>query len=265
MYAMTPWVQRILIANVVMFFVTATSPGLARDLTFYPPVALYRPWTLVTYMFLHAGFSHLFFNMLGLFFFGPKLEAKIGGRNFLWLYFLSGIGGALFQTAFATAAPMVGASGAVYAVLVGFAYYYPRDTILLFPIPIPVQAWLLVSIYVVMSLYQGISGTSAGVAHFAHLGGAVVGFLFLKWAEWRRGAAKREFQRRLAPNGNNSSGFVGERVAMARWKGISVESLHELNREEVQRLLDKVKSGGPGSLSASERQFLDRMAAQSSR
>jgi hypothetical protein len=119
--------------------------------------------------------------------------------------------------------------------------------------------------YVLFSLYQGISGTSAGVAHFAHLGGAVVGFLFLKWAEWRRGAAKRDFQRQMSPNGGGGSGFVGERVALARWKGISVDSLHELNREEVKRLLDKVKSSGAASLSQAERQFLDRMASQSSR
>jgi membrane associated rhomboid family serine protease len=245
MYAMTPWVQRILIANVVMFFVTATSPGLFRDLAFYPPIAYLRPWTVVTYMFLHAGFGHLFFNMLGVFFFGPRLELKIGASAFLRLYFLAGIGGALFQAAFATAAPMVGASGAVYAVLVGFAYYYPRETILLFPIPIPVQAWLLVSAYVVMSLYQGITSSGSGVAHFAHLGGAAVGFAFLK---------------KMATPSTNA-GFVGERVAVARWKGISVESLHELNREEVRRLLEKVSAGGPASLTQAERQFLDRMAS----
>jgi membrane associated rhomboid family serine protease len=240
MYAMTPWVQRILIANVAMFFITATSPGLFRDLAFYPPIAYLRPWTVVTYMFLHAGFGHLFFNMLGLFFFGPRLELKIGGSAFLRLYFLAGIGGALFQ---------------------GFAYYYPRETILLFPIPIPIQAWLLVSLYVVMSLYEGITGSGSGVAHFAHLGGAVVGFAFLKWWEWRRGSAKRDFQRQMATPSTNAS-FVGERIAVARWKGISIESLHELNREEVRRLLDKVNATGAASLSTAERQFLDRMASQ---
>jgi membrane associated rhomboid family serine protease len=261
MYAMTPWVQRILIANVLMFFVTATSPGLFRDLAFYPPIAYLRPWTVVTYMFLHAGFGHLFFNMLGIFFFGPRLEMRIGGSSFVRLYFLAGIGGALFQTAFATAAPMVGASGAVYAVLVGFAYYYPRETILLFPIPIPIQAWLLVSGYVVLSLYEGITSTGSGVAHFAHLGGAAVGFGYLKWSEWRRGSAKRDFQRKMATPSANS-GLVGERVTVARWKGISLESLHELNRDEVRRLLEKVSTGGVGSLTQAEREFLDRMASQ---
>lgn len=261
MYAMTPWVLRIIIANVVMFLVTATSPGLFRDLAFYPPIAYLRPWTVVTYMFLHAGLGHLFFNMLGLFFFGPRLETRIGGSAFLKLFFFAGMGGAIFQAVFATAAPMVGASGGVYAVLVGFAYYYPHETIILFPIPIPIRAWILVTGYIFLSLYQGITGSAAGVAHFAHLGGAAVAFGYLKFREWRMGASKRDFQRKMGPQGN-SSGFVGDRMAIARWKGISIESLHELNREEVQRLLHKVSTSGAASLSTAERQFLDRMAAR---
>ena len=261
MFAMTPWVQRILIANAVVFFVIQTSPGLYSDLAFFPPVAMYRPWTLVTYMFLHANFGHLFFNMLGVFFFGPRLEAKLGGKSFLWFYFLAGIGGALFQTAFATAAPMVGASGAVYAILVGFAYYWPKETILLFPIPVPIQAWILVTAYVGLSLFNGITGGQAGIAHFAHLGGAAVGFGFLKFLEWKRGSGKRDFQKKMR-NEKPSGGFVGDRVAVARWKGISVGSLHELNREEVERLLAKVKADGASSLTPSEREFLDRMATR---
>lgn len=259
MFPLTPWVKRILIANLAVFLVIQTSPGLYRDLAFYPPVAIFRPWTLVSYMFLHADFGHLFFNMLGVFFFGPRLEMKLGGTTFVRFYLAAGIGGALFQAAFATAAPMVGASGAVYAVLVGFAYYWPRETIVLFPIPIPIQAWVLVTAYLALSIFNGITGGQAGIAHFAHLGGAAVGFGFLKWWEWRRGTAQRDFQKKMRPD--NGRGFVGERISVARWKGISVESLHELNREEVERLLAKIKVDGAGSLTSSEREFLDRMAA----
>lgn len=261
MFPMTPWVLRILIANFVIFLVTQTSRGFYQDLAFYPPVALYRPWTVITYMFLHANFGHLIFNMIGVFFFGPRLEMKLGGSTFVKFYLAAGIGGALFQAVFATAAPMVGASGAVYAVLVGFAYYWPKETILLFPIPIPIQAWILVSVYVAWSIFSGVTDPSSGVAHFAHLGGAVVGFLFLKWWEWRRSSASRSFQTKTKP-GKPSRGLVGDRTAMARWKGISVGALHELNREEVERLLAKVKDDGPGSLSGSEREFLDRMASR---
>jgi len=259
MVAMTPWVQRLLIANVVMFFVTATSPGLARDLAFYPPAAIIRPWTVVTYMFLHGGLWHLAGNMIGLFFFGPRLEERLGGKGFLGTYFVAGIGGAVLQAIFAPGAPMVGASGGVYGVLVGFAMFWPHERILIFPFPVPIQARVLIIAYIVISIYQGAFSLNQGVAHFAHLGGAACAFLFIKWLDWRRGAAKRDFQKKLR-NDASPGGVVGDRIAVARWKGITVDSLHELNREEVERLLAKIGASGPSSLTASEREFLDRMA-----
>ena len=155
---------------------------------------------------------------------------------------------------------MLGASGAVYAIIVGFAYLWPKETIILFPIPIPMPAWLLATGYVGLSVFNGITGSSAGVAHFAHLGGAAFGFAFLKWWQWRQGAGKRTFKQMLSKD-STPKGIVGDRVALARWKGITVASLHELNREEVERLLRKVDTDGATSLLASEREFLDRMAA----
>lgn len=259
MGALTPWVQRLLITNVVVFLITSSSPGLVRELWFYPPTALFRPWTAITYMFLHGGMGHLFFNMLGLFFFGPRLESRLGSRAFLWLYFLSGIGGALFQAVFSTAAPMVGASGAIYGLLAAFAYFWPREKILVMLV-LPMEIWLAVTLYIIYSLYAGMGNVGGGIAHFAHLGGAAVGFGFLKWWEWQRGAGKRTFQKQMRPDAT-PGGFVGDRIALARWKGISVESLHELNREEVQRLVHKADSGGPSSLTISEREFMDRMSA----
>lgn len=256
---LTPWVQRLLIANVVMFLVTTSSRGLYTELWFYPPIALFRPWTVVTYMFLHADLGHLFFNMIGLFFFGPRLEERLEARSFLWLYFISGIGGALFQTIFASAAPMVGASGAIFGLLTAYAYFWPRDKILVMFV-IPMEIWLAVSLYVAYSLFAGMGSTSGGIAHFAHLGGAAVGFGYLKWWEWRLGAAKRDFRSKMRPNGS-PGGLGGDRMALARWKGISVESLHELNREEVERLLEKAEAEGAAGLAASEREFLDRMSA----
>jgi membrane associated rhomboid family serine protease len=256
MMPLTPWVKRLLAANVVMFLVTSASPLLTRLLLLYPPEILLRPWSAVTYMFLHGGFGHLFFNMIGLFFFGPRLEDRLGGKIFLWLYFLSGLGGAVFSFIFAAQYPVVGASGGVYGVLLGFAMFWPRERILLFPIPIPIQAWLLITFYFVFSVYAGISGAQSGTAHFAHLGGLVFAFAFLKWWEWRRGAGRREFQRRLAPK----PAGLSDRAAAARWKKISLEGLHEINREEVERLLAKVGVEGTRSLTQAEREFLDRMA-----
>lgn len=260
--ALTPWVRRLLIANFVVFLVIQTSPGLYRDLAFYPPVALYRPWTIITYMFLHAGFGHIFFNMLGLFFFGPRLEDRLGGKGFLWLYFLAGIGGAVLQTVatiFASPAAMVGASGGIYGILVGFAMFWPREKIFIIPIPFPIEARILVTGYVVLSLVQGFGAVGSGVAHFAHLGGAAAAYGFIKWWEWKRGSAKRAFQKKMRSDAS-PTGFVGDRIAVARWRGISVDKLHELNREEVERLLSKVTNAGASSLTRSEREFLDRMA-----
>ena len=259
MGALTPWVKRLLVANFVMFFVAAPNSGLFRELWFYPPIALFRPWTAVTYMFLHGSMGHLFFNMLGMFFFGSRLEMRLGAKSFLWLYFLSGIGGALLQTLFATAAPMVGASGGIYGLLAAFAYFWPREKILVMFI-LPMEIWLAVTLYVIYSLYAGMGSVSGGIAHFAHLGGVGVGLGYLKWWEWRRGSAKRSFQRQMRPDAS-PGGRGGDRIAVARWKGISVESLHELNREEVVRLLEKTESEGASSLSSPEREFLDRMSA----
>lgn len=260
MFPMTMWVKRLLIANIAMFFVATSVPGVYRGLTLYPTLMFFRPWSIVSYMFLHAGLSHLFFNMIGLYFFGPRLENRLGPKGFLWLYFLSGAGAALFSLLFARHYPVVGASGAVYGVLIGFAMYWPRERIYLWMI-IPVEAWLLAALLVGGSLYAGINPSAgSNTAHFAHLGGLAFGFGFLKWWDWQKGSAQRAFQKQLHPDAS-PTGMVGDRLATARWKGISVENLHELNREEVERLLTKVDGEGPASLTPPERQFLDRMSS----
>ena len=264
MLAMTPWVRKLLIANIVMFVVANPRTPFGRllyeGLTFYPPAILVRPWTLVSYMFLHAGFMHLLFNMIGLYFFGPRVEDRLGAKGFLWLYFLSGLGAALFHFLFAREHPMVGASGAVYGVLLAFAMYWPRVRIYLWAI-LPIQAWLLVTLLVFASLYFGVNPSAASrTAHFAHHGGLAFAFVFIKWWGWRKGAGKRAFNKKLHSDAS-PTGMVGDRLATARWKGIALESLHELNRGEVVRLLAKVESEGAGNLSPSERQFLDRMSA----
>jgi membrane associated rhomboid family serine protease len=256
MMPLTPWVKRLLIVNIVVFLITQADPSLYRALWLYPPLALRYPWTLVTYMFLHAGIGHIFFNMLGLYFFGPRLEDRLGGKSFLWLYFLSGVGGAVGSFIFARQYPVVGASAAVFGVLVGFAMYWPRERIYIWMI-LPVEAWLLILLLVVASLYMGVTGSGSGTAHFAHLGGIAFGFGYLKWQDWRRGASRRAFQRKMTPQ---SSAGVSDRIAVARWKGISVDGLHEINREEVERLLAKVDADGSRSLTPAEREFLDRMA-----
>jgi membrane associated rhomboid family serine protease len=259
---MTPWTRRLLIANVAVFLVMNSYPALAEPFVLYPPRILAQPWmifTAFTYMFLHAGIGHLFGNMIGLFFFGPRLESRLGSKGFLLLYVLSGLGGAAFSFIFARQAAVVGASGAVYGVLLGFAMYWPRERIYLWFV-IPVEAWLIVGLLVFYTLYAGASpGAGSGIAHFAHLGGFVVAFAFLRWWDWRTGAAKRDFQKKLRVDAPRM-GPLGDRATLQRWKGISVEQLHELNRGEVLRLIAKAERDGSAGLTPPERDFLNRMS-----
>src|SRR3954465_3231224 len=108
---MTKWVRTLLIANVVVFFLQMTAPQVTDAFVFVPMLAFYRPWTIVTYMFLHGGFGHILFNMLALYLFGPPVEDRLGSRRFITLYMLSGISGALLSFVFAYRAGVVGASG----------------------------------------------------------------------------------------------------------------------------------------------------------
>lgn len=260
---MTPWALRLLIANVAVFFVTAAQPALVRLLAFVPAAILSQPWTAVTYMFVHAGFAHLLFNMIGLFFFGPRLEDRLGARDFLALYFLSGLGGALFSLVFQPQSAVVGASGAVYGVLFGFAYFWPREPIYIWGV-LPIESRWLALMLVAVSLYSGISGGQSGVAHFAHLGGIALGYGFLRWRKWRRKRRRKSRSPSPARSRIRRSKKRDESEALDRWRAIPVEELHELNREEVETLLEKAEEGGVESLSSEQRSFLDRMARASS-
>ena len=146
---MTPWVLRILIATVLMFFVQQTVPGATSLLYLVPTQVLARPWTLVTYMFLHAGFGHIFWNMLGLYFFG--------------------VVGALFSVLLAPLNPILGASGAVLGVLMAFARFWPRERLYIWGV-LPIEARWLVIIYAAIDI-MGFNGFGRlGVANVAHLG-----------------------------------------------------------------------------------------------
>ena len=207
-------------------------------------------------MFLHAGLMHLIFNMIGLFFFGPRLEARLGARGFLGLYFLSGLGGAAFTFVFSFGSPVVGASAAVYGIIIGFAMYWPRELIYIYGV-VPVQARWLAAFVVAISLYSGISGSDGGTAHFAHLGGLAVGAGYLRLRDRHLGKDLREFRRRV----NRTPSMDGsERDARRRWASIDLASMHDLNRNEVEELLARVDRNGMRALSQEERQFLDRMS-----
>jgi membrane associated rhomboid family serine protease len=247
---MTPWVTRLIIANVVVYIMTMAAPGLTTTFMLVPALIFVRPWTLVTYMFLHGGLWHILFNMLGLFFFGPRLEINLGGKKFLWLYFISGITGGLLSFVFTPYTGIIGASGAIFGVFMGFAYYWPRERIYVWGI-LPIEARWLVAIMTVLSLFGGIGIAEPGIAHFAHLGGFLGGFLYLKFLDKTSRAAR--FQKQMAvPPGKSSD--------PERWAKIQRENLHEVNRAEYDRIMAKIKASGVDSLEPNERAFLDRFS-----
>lgn len=257
---MTPWVFRLLIANLAVFIVTSMDPRWIGVLSLWPQGILIQPWGVVTYMFVHAGLGHIFFNMIGLFFFGPRLENQLGGKHFLWLYFLSGFGGAALSFVFAPHARVVGASGAVFGVLLGFAYFWPRERIYIWGI-LPIEARVLVGIMAVVALSSGITGTGTGVAHFAHLGGFLAGYGYLRW---RKSRHMKQWSPMATPKVElaKATRRADDKGSVKRWKAIRLEDLHELNRDEVQRLLEKLEADGTGSLSQDERAMLDRFAVK---
>ena len=244
---MTPWVQRLLIANVLVFFLQMTVPGLEVQLAFIPALILARPWTIVTYMFVHAGLTHILFNMIALYFFGPRVEQRIGSERFFSLYMISGITGGLLSFVFAPAAPIVGASGAIFGVMLAYARFWPRDRIYIWGV-LPIEARWLVIGYTVLSLWWGFGGGASGTAHFAHLGGFVGGFLCLLYMQRHQGTKRFRKQASAAPPAKDA--LVGD------WRKVDRSRIHAINREEVDRILDKISKSGLASLTPQEKLFL---------
>ncbi len=146
---------------------------------------LFKPWQLVSYMFMHANLSHLIFNMFALWMFGRTLVYAMGEKRFLLYYMVCGIGAGLIQLAVGGFGPTVGASGAVFGLLLAFGMMFPDAVIMLLIPPIPIKAKWFVVIYGLLELYLGVSGRQVDVAHFAHLGGMIWGFALLKYWQYK--------------------------------------------------------------------------------
>jgi membrane associated rhomboid family serine protease len=187
-----PVTRNLVIANFVVFLVEmALGDAAIEPFALWPLGAQFMPWQLVTYAFLHAGVPHILFNMLGLYSFGSDLERVWGPRRFLIYYFTCAVTAGVTQLIFSAVTgamyPTVGASGAVFGLLLAFALFFPqRRVLLLFP-PIPMRAPIFAVVYGVIELFLGVTGTQEGVAHFAHLGGMAGGFVLLKLWGARRG------------------------------------------------------------------------------
>jgi len=204
-------VKNLIIINTLIMVMTALNEQFmyANFALFYPTSPFFHWWQPVTHMFMHGGFWHLFFNMYTLFIFGSALERIWGPKKFLIFYFVTGLGGAFIHTGvewlqmqhWMTQAaegsmaaqvsihalkmtPTVGASGAIYGILMGYAMLYPDAVLtLLFP-PESMKAKWFVLVFAAIELFTGITGVGGGIAHFAHLGGLIFGFLLIWY--WKR-------------------------------------------------------------------------------
>jgi membrane associated rhomboid family serine protease len=191
MFAMPPVTRALILANVALYLVEkVAAPFMLLHFALWPLASeAFRPWQLLTYGFLHDPSSvwHIFFNMFALYMFGRALESYWGSRRFL-IYFLVCVLAAgitqLIVTRFTPDASFtVGASGGVFGVLLAFAWFFPRQKLIVLPIPIPLPAWLVVAAYAIIELFFGVTAREQSVAHFAHLGGMLGGILCILY--WR--------------------------------------------------------------------------------
>ena len=259
-YQLTPWVKRLLIANTVVFALTWV---IGREFvlewfSFQPTKILLRPWTPFTYMFLHGDFWHLFMNMLFLFFFGPPIESKWGSREFIQYYLVCGLGGVVLSFLFVSY-PIIGASAAVYGVMLAFAVVWPNAPIYVMGI-FPVKAKWLVSFFVLISFMNAFGGAGGGVAHFAHLGGFAAGLIYLK-TDWRASQAIKGLGK--AARGGRRFAIVPREEREAATSGLhrgSDDVAEETTLDAVDRVLDKISAEGMASLTEQEKQLLDQVS-----
>ena len=196
---LTPATRAVILVNILVYLLEKVArQSMLVHFALWPlatPEGFFRPWQLVTHAFLHDpdNILHIFFNMFALYMFGPALEQHWGGRRLLGYYFVCVIAAGATQLAVEyatrTGEPTLGASGGIFGILLAFAVLFPRARLLLLLPPIPMPAWLFVTLYGVLELFFGVTGTQASVAHFAHLGGMLGGALVLLY--WRRRAGRR--------------------------------------------------------------------------
>lgn len=204
-------VKNIIIINILVMIMTYLNETMMVEkfALFYPTSPFFHWWQPVTHMFMHGGFWHILFNMYTLYIFGSTLERVWGPKKFLIFYFVTGIGAAAIHTgvewiqmqSWITQAaegsqsalvsihqlkmtPTLGASGAIYGVLMGYALLYPDSMLVLFFPPIPIKAKWMVLIFAAIELVTGVTGTGGGIAHFAHLGGLIFGFILIRF--WKK-------------------------------------------------------------------------------
>lgn len=292
---MPPAVKYLLLANVICYVLGLVLPqvryaGGSEPLLnamcglYYFDSPNFAPYQIVTYMFMHAGLGHLFFNMFALWMFGRVMEQAWGMKRFLIYYFVCGIGAGLIQEAGQLAgvihplAMTVGASGAVYGILLAFGLTFPEERLFIIPIPFPIKAKYFVMLYALLEVFQGL-GASDGVAHFAHLGGMLFGLLLI--LHWRR-QVKRQYYGNGGWTSSSSydggydkgdrggvfsrlkSMFGGKRKPKMtihygtddRRSDYEYNEQKKRDNEAIDRILDKIRKNGYSSLTNEEKNTL---------
>lgn len=297
---MPPVTKNLIIINLLFFLakIVATRYGVGlNDLLglhfFLAPD--FRWYQFVTYMFMHGGLEHIFFNMFAVWMFGRIMETTWGGRRFLLYYMVCGIGAGFVQEGaqylsyltqgmhhytmvdlggysmmmgeYLNRWTTVGASGAVYGILLAFAMTYPDERMYIFPLPVPIRAWVLVAGYTLIELFSAFGNSGDGVAHFAHLGGMLFGWMLIRY--WRRGGGggyygyhegvgekmKRWFRnfrnKFMAPSAPKMKAHVGGRKMDYDYNARRKEA-----SDEIDRILEKVRKGGYASLTEDEKRKL---------
>lgn len=253
--SMTPTVRVLIIANLVCFIIQSAvdvfTNGLASMLFGLSAVGLKHGfiWQIVTYMFLHGGLIHLLVNMFVLFFAGPPTERTIGTKNFIILYFLSGVLGGLAWLIISKHGLCIGASAAIFGVLGAFATLYPQAEVtmlLFFVMPLTMKAWMMVVGLTIIEIMYFVSDQGGNIANMAHIGGVLVGFLYIKIMQkglpWR-------WQMPIF------------RSRLKLWQP-SRGRTSDRNISEIDRILDKISQHGIASLTKAERSELEKASRQ---
>ncbi len=265
---LTPVVKRLLIANVAVYLVTLVlnwvMGGNAGQLfidnwfAFQPTEIFLRPWGVFTYMFVHGGFWHIALNMVVLFFFGPPLESEWGGREFFKYYVICGLGGVGLSFVFALHSAVIGASAAIFGLMLAFAMLWPNLPIYIWGI-FPIKAKWLVGALFVITLFSAFGQAGTGIAYFAHLGGFITGFLYLK-SGWRT-AHGMERMKSAARGAHQHLAIVPRAKRDRREASSQTESRPPKEDvalyDAVDQVLDKISAHGMASLTPAERKLLD--------
>lgn len=266
---LTPWVTRLMILNGAMFVLFATvftAPRFVAALQFDPSNLAKRPWTALTYLFVHGNIVQFALNAVALVVFGPPVERKLGSQRFLGFYMYCGIGAALFALAVSTILridPFVGASGAMYGVMLAFVVYWPEAQLSFTALPISLSARVVFLSLLIVDGVFGILGRSE-IAHFAHLGGALAGYVFVRLQIF---TTRRPMPRPPAVSRRPvvTPMRVQEGVTELRPAMPAAELRSEAGPDEMDRVLDKIAQLGIDSLTNQERKFLTEVAEKKKR